>query len=54
MGKDAHIQPQAIYEEIDASDPDAIYRVVDMAKRMQRKIIELEERIEKMEEFVNE
>ena len=46
----AHIQAQSTYEEIDPSDEDAIYRVVDLAKRLQRKVIELEERIEILEE----
>ena len=50
----SHIQSQQIYEDIDPSAEDAIYRVVDMAKRLQRKVIELEERIEVMEEVVNE
>lgn len=50
----SHIQSQQIYEEIDPAGEDVLYRVVDMAKRMQRKIIELEERVETMEEFVNE
>lgn len=51
---EAHIQSQAIYEEIDPNEENALYKIVDMARRLQRKVIELEERIEAMEEFVNE
>ena len=43
-----------IVPEIDPSGEDAIFRVVDLAKQLVRKTIELEERIAEMEGFVNE
>ena len=50
----SHIQGQEIYEQIDPADENALYKVVDMARRLQRKILELEERLEDVEEVVNE
>lgn len=51
---ESQIQAQAIYENIDPNDENALYKVIDMAKRLERITIELKERIETMESVVNE
>ncbi len=48
-----HIQAQQIYPDIDPKDEHAMFKVIELAKQVQRKTIELEERIEALERSVD-
>lgn len=52
--KNEHIQAQQIPPDIPYNDPNAMRKVIDLAKSTAKKQYELEERIEKIEKFFAE